>query len=325
MSIVRWGMIGCGAVTERKSAPAYSAVPGARLVAVASRRASSARSYASRMGIEHVFEDPEELIRSSKVDAVYIATPPSSHLALARSVAAAGKPCCVEKPMAMSHFEAAEMVSAFEAAAQPLFVAYYRRSLPRFRQVRDWISRGMIGKVRHVHWSLARIPTSADLAGDLGWRTDPREAPGGYFEDLASHGLDLFDFLIGPIEQACGVTRNQQALYAVPDSVSAAWAHEDGTTGSGFWNFAAYSRADEVEIMGSIGRLHFSVFDEAPLVLETTAGIETLEIANPDPIQLHHVENMMLHLQHKERHPSTGASAARTEWFADQIVGGRRA
>jgi predicted dehydrogenase len=313
-------MVGCGAVTQKKSAPAYAKAAGSRLVAVASRRASSSQDYAMRHGIEHVFADPEELIRSPDVDAVYIATPPSSHLALALRVAEAGKPCCVEKPLAMSHGEAVRIVRAFEAARQPLFVAYYRRSLPRFGQVMNWLARGAIGQVRHVHWSLARTPTAADLSGELGWRTDPEQAPGGYFEDLACHGLNLFDFLLGPIDQAGGVHRNQQGLYEVPDAVAGTWSHAGGATGSGFWNFAAFERSDEVQIIGSGGRIGFSVFEEAPLVLETNSTTETIEIGNPDPIQLHHVENMILHLSGAALHPSLGDSAARTEWVADQIL-----
>ena len=70
--------------------------------------------------------------------------------------------------------------------------------------------------------------------------------------------------------------------------------------------------------------MRFSIFDEAPLILETDSGIETVEIANPDPIQLHHVENMIRHLSGAGPHPSTGASAARTEWVADRIFGRRR-
>ncbi|HEX9933279.1 MAG TPA: Gfo/Idh/MocA family oxidoreductase [Allosphingosinicella sp.] len=314
-------MVGCGAVTERKSAPAYSQLEGSRLVAVASRRVDAARSYASRHGLERVFETPDELIRSPVIDAVYIATPPSTHLALARKVAEAGKPCSVEKPMAMSHAEALEMVGAFEAAGQPLFVAYYRRSLPRFEQVRRWIGDGAIGAVRHAHWTLTRPPSAADLAGERNWRTDPREAPGGYFEDLACHGLDLFDFLLGPVVEAGGVSRTQQRLYEVPDAVAAAWAHEGGATGSGVWNFAAAGRSDRVEITGSRGAISFAVFEEAPLRLETNSGTEVLEITNPDPIQLHHVEKMMQHLAGSAVHPSLGASAARTEWVADRILG----
>lgn len=320
MDVVRWGMVGCGSVTEKKSAPAYSQVSGSQLVAVASRRPSAAQAYADRRGIERVFEHPEELIRSPEVGAVYIATPPSSHFALAMRVAEAGKPCCVEKPLAMNHREAAALVEAFKTAGQPLFVAYYRRSLPRFERVRSWIAAGAIGEVRHVHWTLARTPNPADVAGELGWRTDPKEAPGGYFEDLACHGLDLFDFLLGPIVHAGGVSGNQQGYYEAPDAVAASWAHEGGATGSGVWNFGAFKRADEVRIIGSEGEMRFAVFDKAPLVLETSSGSQTVEIPNPDPIQLHHVENMIRHLAGEALHPSTGESAARTDWVMDRIV-----
>lgn len=317
-------MIGCGAVTERKSAPAYVEAPGSRLVAVASRRAEAASDYAARKGIPHAFDDPAELIRSSEVDAVYVATPPSSHLHWASQAAEAGKPCCVEKPMAMSHAEAEALVSAFEAAGQPLFVAYYRRSLPRFRQVASWIEGGGIGEVRHVRWTLLRPPTQDDVAGTGGWRTDPREAPGGYFDDLACHGLDLFDWLLGPIAAASGVHRNQQGLYGVPDSVAACWAHEGGATGSGVWNFGASQRRDEVSILGSGGEIRFAIFDEAPLLLETGAETRVVEMADPDPIQLPHVEAMVRHLSGEAQHPSLASSAARTEWVADRILAGLR-
>lgn len=318
---IRWGMIGCGAVTRVKSAPAYSLVPGFRLAAVASRRSDAAAEYAAAHGVEHAFASPEELIRSPHVDAVYIATPPSSHLSLALEVAKAGKPCCVEKPIATSHAQAVRMVQAFDAAVQPLFVAYYRRSLPRFGQVKRWLEDSLIGEVRHVHWTLMRTPTRADLAGDTGWRTDVREAPGGYFDDLACHGLDLFDWLVGPIAEAGGSRRNQAGLYGAPDAVTGAWVHEGGATGSGGWNFAAAARSDEVRIIGARGEIGFSVFDEAPLVLKAGTDARTVEVPNPAPIQLHHVENMARHLSEGTPHPSLGASAARTARVMDAMLG----
>ncbi len=203
-------------------------VAESKLVAVAARRQSAANEYALRHGIDHVFGEIGDLIDSNLVDAVYIATPPSSHVTLALQVAAAGKPCCLEKPLSTSHAASLELVTAFHAAGAPLFVAYYRRSLPLFLQVKRWIDDGMIGSIRHVHWELTRSPTAADLAGDLGWRTNNKEAPGGYFEDLACHGLDLFDFLVGPIDQAGGISRNQLGLYDAPDAVSASWSHQGG-------------------------------------------------------------------------------------------------
>jgi 1,5-anhydro-D-fructose reductase (1,5-anhydro-D-mannitol-forming) len=79
VSEVRWGMVGCGAVTAHKSAPAYRQAVEYNLVAVASRDPSKAESYARRHGMALAFESPEALIQSPKIDAVYIATPPSSH------------------------------------------------------------------------------------------------------------------------------------------------------------------------------------------------------------------------------------------------------
>ena len=321
MATVNWGMIGCGDVAERKSAPAFGQVAGSTLLAVSSRTFSSAQGYAARHGVGLVLEDPLELIRSPDVDAVYIATPPSSHLALAQQVAAAGKPCCVEKPIALTHADALSMVDAFRAASQPLFVSYYRRSLPRFNQVKQWIADGTIGQVRHVHWRLTRTPSAADIAGKLAWRVDPQEAPGGYFEDLACHGLDLFDYLIDPIAKAVGVSSNQQGIYSVPDAVSAAWKHDGGATGSGYWNFAASAPSDDVQITGSQGSVRFSIFEDSPLILEAEGNRRTIEIPNPDPIQLHHVENIMQHLSGAEPNPSTGASAARTALVTDLIFG----
>jgi predicted dehydrogenase len=221
--------------------------------------------------------------------------------------------------MANSHAEAEDMLSAFEAAGQPLFVAYYRRSLPRFQRIRDWVHEGLIGESRHVHWTLMRPPSAQDLAGEKLWRTDPHEAPGGYFDDLACHGLDLLDFILGPIQEASGIRSNQQGLYAVPDAVAGTWRHRDGAQGTGCWNFGAHHSYDRAMIIGSAGRIEFSVFDEAPISLETRSISTAVEIPNPDPIQLYHVESMVRHLSGEERHSSMGASAARTAMVVDRL------
>ncbi|MBP0600208.1 Gfo/Idh/MocA family oxidoreductase [Herbaspirillum sp. LeCh32-8] len=321
MSALRWGIIGCGAVTERKSGPAYQQTPGFTLAAVMRRDAALAADYAQRHGVPRWFDDADALINDPDIDAVYIATPPDTHLHYARKVAAAGKPCCVEKPMAPSHAECLAMLAAFEQAGVPLFVAYYRRSLPRFEQVRAWLAEGRIGAPRHIHWQLARTPGPDDLAGTYRWRTDASIAPGGYFDDLASHGLDLFCHFFGKVAQATGSSTNQQGLYSARDAVAASWIYRNGVTGSGSWHFGSFERADRVEITGSGGKIVFSVFDEHPLQLITAGGVENMEIANPPHIQLHHVANMCAHLSGGARHPSCGDSAAHTAWMMDCILG----
>lgn len=173
MPPVRWGMIGCGSVTERKSGPAFYKAPGSALVAVMGRRLEAVRDYAARHGIARFYTDAQALIDDPEVDAVYIATPPDSHHAYSLRVAAAGKHCCVEKPMALNTAQSLEMQQVFQRAGLHLFVSYYRRSLPRFQQVRQWLRDGRIGEVRHLSWTLTKAPSEADRNGGRNWRTDP--------------------------------------------------------------------------------------------------------------------------------------------------------
>src|SRR5262247_1692343 len=102
---IRWGMIGTGDVTEIKSGPALQKAAGSSLVAVMRRDRAKAEDYARRHGVPRVHSTAQALIEDPEVDAIYIATPPSTHAPLALQVAAARKPCLVEKPMAMNHAE----------------------------------------------------------------------------------------------------------------------------------------------------------------------------------------------------------------------------
>src|SRR5512132_245461 len=120
-----------------KSGPGFQKAEGSGLVAVMRRDAAKARDYAARHAVARAYDRADDLINDPSVDAVYVATPPSSHRDLALRVAAAGKPCLVEKPMALNHRECLEMVDAFARARVRLWVAYYRRALPRFLTARD--------------------------------------------------------------------------------------------------------------------------------------------------------------------------------------------
>ncbi|THH34610.1 Gfo/Idh/MocA family protein [Neolewinella litorea] len=319
---LRWGIIGCGDVTEVKSGPAYQLTKGFELSAVMRRDAGKLRDYARRHGVGKAYTDAEALINDPDIDAVYIATPPDTHAHYALRVAAAGKPCCVEKPLAPSYAESRAIHEAFESRGVPLFVAYYRRSLPRFVQVATWLREGRIGVVRHINWQLYKPASETDLSGDYNWRTDPAVAPGGYFDDLASHGLDLFIHYLGDIAQVQGISLNQQGLYGAKDAFCACWMHENGVTGAGSWNFGCSRTEDRVEIHGSEGKIRFSVFAEAPVVLDTGGDPKELWIRHPKHVQLPHVDNMRKHLlEEGYTHPSTGRSAAHTSWVMDRILG----
>ncbi|MGX1110797.1 1,5-anhydro-D-fructose reductase (1,5-anhydro-D-mannitol-forming) [Pseudoalteromonas sp. MBR-15] len=317
---IRFAIIGCGAVTEVKSGPAYQQTDGIELVGVTRRDLNKARDYARRHHVPKVFASPSELINDAQVDAVYIATPPDSHKTFALEVAAAGKPCCIEKPLAPSYEDSLAIVEAFKEAKQPLFVAYYRRSLPRFNKVKSLIESGAIGKVRHVSWHLSKPASALDLSREYNWRTDKQIARGGYFDDLASHGLDLLAYLLGDFEKVHGFCANQQGLYSAFDAITAHWHHKSGITGCGSWNFACANRFDDVIIYGSEGEICFSVFDEKPIELNNTLGIRQLSIENPTHIQQFHVENMAQFFDFGAPHPSTGVTALHTSWVMEQIL-----
>ncbi|MBT3290952.1 MAG: Gfo/Idh/MocA family oxidoreductase [Victivallales bacterium] len=318
---VRWGIVGCGDVTEVKSGPAYQDTEGFELAAVMRRTAGKAKDYAQRHGVPKYGTDADELIQDNKIDAVYIATPPDSHRHYALKVAAAGKPCCIEKPMSPCYADSLAICEAFQEKGLPLFVAYYRRSLPRFEQVKTWLDEGRIGEVRNVTWQFHRPPSKSDLAKAENWRTDARVAPGGYFDDVASHGLDLIVYLLGDVREATGFSTNQQELYTGKDAITGSWLHESGATGSGSWNFAAGNGKELVEVLGSTGKIEFSVFREAPLELTDGDGHQELLIEHPKHIQIHHVRKMRDCLRGEAEHPSTGLTATHTSWLMDKILG----
>ncbi|TXD53538.1 MULTISPECIES: Gfo/Idh/MocA family protein [unclassified Polaribacter] len=315
-----WGIIGCGSVTEIKSGPAYQKVDGFNLHAVMRRDIEKAKDYAFRHQVPKFYGDADALINDPEIDAIYIATPPDSHTFYALKVAAAGKVCCIEKPMATAHKECLQINAAFDAKNIPLFVAYYRRSLPRFNQIKSWINENKIGQVRHVNWHLSKPANDIDISKKYNWRTDYTIAKGGYFDDLASHGIDLLIHFLGDIKNAQGIATNQQGLYTAMDAITSSWLHTSGVTGSGSWNFGSEKREDLVQIYGEKGKISFSVFDENPIVLEHGNHKETLSIEHPENIQLFHVQNMQHHLAENNKHPSTGKTAAQASWVLESIL-----
>ncbi|WP_010521539.1 Gfo/Idh/MocA family protein [Aquimarina agarivorans] len=318
--VYKWGIIGCGDVTEVKSGPAYQKVASFELHAVMRRNVEKAEDYAKRHNVPKFYGNADDLINDSEIDAVYIATPPDSHLEYALKVANVGKICCIEKPMAPDYASCKKIVDTFTKLDVPLFVAYYRRSLPRFLKIKTLIDENAIGKIRHINWTYTRPPKTADLNDAYDWRTDVSIAYGGYFNDLASHGLDLFIYLLGDVIEAKGIAINQQNLYSSKDAVVGNWLHQSGITGSGSWNFGTDIVQDAVDIIGEKGKISFSVFKHHPIVLHKDDKQQTFEIGHPENIQLYHVKNMEKFLVHGTVHPSTGETGAHTTWVMDKIL-----
>lgn len=324
MKTIRWGIIGCGDVCEVKSGPGLQKARGSALVAVMRRDAGKARDYAARHGVPRWYDDADALIADPEVDAAYIATPPGNHLEYTRQVAAAGKPVYVEKPMARTHAECREMIECCKLAGVPLFVAYYRRCLPRFLAVKEALDRGHIGQPQSAHVNFRRPPAPKELGQDKPWRVDPAQSGGGHLWDMGSHALDFLDYLLGPIAQASGYAANFAGLYAPEDSVCGSFVFANGCLGTGTWGFACGVTEDSMEIIGSEGKISFSVFGTEPPVLQANGSREALEAATPEHVQQPLIQTIVDQLNGIGHCPSTGESAARTNRVLERLVGSDR-
>ncbi|OMF23238.1 oxidoreductase [Paenibacillus sp. FSL H8-0548] len=322
MKMVRWGIIGCGEVTEVKSGPAFQIAEHSVLQAVMRRSGELAKDYAERHQVPEWFDKAEAIIHHPEIDAVYIATPPSSHMTYALMCAQAGKPVYVEKPMGMNSDECTEMLRACKDAGTALFVAYYRRALPKFIQIKEWVQEGRIGEVCFVKATHYAPPSEEEKAGKaVSWRVDPALSGGGKFVDVASHTLDIFDFILGPISKAQGVAANQGGLYAADDIVSAQFTFESGVHGTGVWCFASFDYYEMNEIVGSQGRILFSTFGNEPVVLQTESEKIEVQFEMPKHIQQPLIQSVVDELIGKGLSPSTGESAMRTNRVMDAIYG----
>lgn len=323
MKEIRWGFIGCGEATEKKSGPAFSLVPGSRVTAVMSRHRDKARSYAERHNIPHWYDDAMKLVNDPDVNAVYIATPPSSHATYAIMAMKAGKPVYIEKPLAASYVDCQRINHVSEETGVKCYVAYYRRYLPYFQKVKELIDNGAIGRVMNVQIRFAAPPRDLDYnKQDLPWRVQKDIAGGGYFYDLAPHQLDLLQTFFGPITHVHGFCDNRGGLYQTEDTVSATFMFHDHLPGSGSWCFAAHESAktDRIELIGTNGQICFSVFTYEPIALHTLSGREEIVVPNPEHVQLPLITSIVEELQGTGHCDCDSVSGTGVNWVMDRIL-----
>jgi predicted dehydrogenase len=317
--ILHWGIIGCGDVTEVKSGPAFNKIDGSRLVAVMRRDGGKAADYARRHGVPRWYDDAQRLIDDPDVNIVYIATPPGSHAEYACRVAAAGKPCYVEKPMARNAVEGERMVRAFADAGQKLFVAYYRRRLPTFVRAAQLIQDNAIGTVTGVSHRHASPAHRRSNCSDF-WRVNVEQSGGGLFMDLASHVFDVLDMLLGPFSNVSANAANVASAYDAEDVVSVTWRFPAGSVGSSIWNFASDVSEDVIEISGTDGRITFSAFSARPVRLIRGGKVDEFPEPYPPHVQQPLIQSIVDDLNHRGPCPSTGESALRTQRVLDTCL-----
>jgi predicted dehydrogenase len=200
-----------------------------------------------------------------------------------------------------------------------LFVAYYRRAMPRFATVRNVLDGGRIGELRSVSIRNEK-PGRGNAPADEGWRVDPTISGGGHFVDLGSHTLDLLDSLLGPVIHASGVATNRSRRYLAEDHVTAAFSFRSGVEGVGLWNYDSFQDTDQVEVIGTEGALRFSSFADEPLRLHTARGVEHIDAPYPEIVQLPLIQAVVDALTGRGAPPSDGYSALRTARVIDTLL-----
>lgn len=258
---IKWGIIGCGDVTEVKSGPAFNKIMNSSLVAVMRRDGLKAKDYAMRHGVPKWYDSANQLIDDPEVNAIYIATPPAQHEEYTILALAAGKPVYVEKPMTLNSASAIRMRDAAEKYNVKLTVAHYRRAQPMFLKVKSLLESQAIGEVKVVQLQMLQLPKSNLIANtDTNWRLNPAISGGGLFHDFAPHQLDLMIHFFGEVKRSSGMSLNQGSTYGVDDMVTGHILFRNGVVFNGTWCFSVATQTDLCEIIGTAGKISFPMF-----------------------------------------------------------------
>jgi len=323
MNEIKWGIIGCGDVTEVKSGPAFNKVAHSKLVAVMRRDAAKAEDYAKRHGVPKWYSNAQDLINDPEVNAIYIATPPLQHEEYTIVALAAGKPVYVEKPMALNSQAAQNMAHAAHQYDVKLVVAHYRRAQPLFLKIKSLLATNTIGEVRFVDLKMLQPKASNIIANsEENWRINPAISGGGLFHDLAPHQLDLMLYYFGEVKQFNGLANKKDATEPVEDLVTGHILFESGVVFNGLWCFSVpeNEQTDICEIYGSKGKISFSVFGQTIKV--NLNGEEEMIHFEPLPhVEQPMIEQVVTYFRGGSENPCSAEEALKTMKLMDGFTG----
>ena len=324
MDSIRWGMIGCGDVTEVKSGPAFNKVSNSSLVAVMRRDADKAKDYAKRHNVPKWYSDANNLINDDDINAIYIATPPAFHEEYAIAAINAGKPVYIEKPMALD-FESANMIAKVANEKNiKVSIAHYRRGQPLFNKVKQLLKDKIIGDVRFAKLEFYKkpLPPEALKIPKVAWRVNPAIAGGGLFHDIAPHQIDLMYWLFGEIEKASGYSNNQSKIYDADDIVSGNILFKSGVVFNGLWcfNVAEENVKDYCEIQGSKGKICFPVFEHKKIEIIKNGKTENILFEPLEHVQQPLIQKVVDYFLDKGPNPSSAEDGATVMYLLDQFT-----
>jgi predicted dehydrogenase len=231
--VVRIGLVGCGRAAERLHVPAIGPSTGTSLNGVYDPLPARRELIASMHDRCSVFETIEALVQSDEVDAIIVATPPESHASVAALALRKGRPVLIEKPLASSVKEGAELQRLQADSAALAMVGMNRRAWEPAVKLRTEIARRRAGRVQ------VRMAITSDIAG---W--SPLVSAADPLDDLSTHQLDLLRFLLG-----CDIAKTEAAEIQ-PGEYQLSVEMEDGTTAT---CTAAYRSPSMESIEVSVG------------------------------------------------------------------------
>jgi len=190
MSNFNWGILGPGGIA-RAFAKDIQLLDGHTVAAVGSRTLGNAQDFAKTFG-GISYGSYQELVEDPLIDAIYVATPHPWHKENVIAALDAGKPVLCEKPFAVNAREAQEMVDTAQANNLALMEAMWSRFLPHYKQVREIVASGVLGKILSVH---------ADHGQRLADQNIPRlvepALAGGALLDLGIYPVSFAHMILG--------------------------------------------------------------------------------------------------------------------------------
>ena len=318
---INWGIIGCGDVTEVKSGPAFNKVPNSKLVAVMRRNAEKARDYAQRHDVEKWYDDADDLINDPEVNAIYVATPPLNHEEFAVKAMKAGKPVYLEKPMAIDATASQRIEQVALETGAKISIAHYRRQQPLFLMIKKLLQEKAIGDVQLVDLNLLQ-PHQSDMITktETNWRIDPSISGGGLFYDLAPHQLDLMYYFFGEPANVSGMSLNASGYYNVDDTTKGQIVFENNVLFNGTWSFSSTERIDRCEIVGSEGKISFSVFDHNPLIIESNGNQTSISFDKLQHVQQPMIQKVVEYFLDQSPNPCSASEGVQVMKMMDAMV-----
>jgi 1,5-anhydro-D-fructose reductase (1,5-anhydro-D-mannitol-forming) len=305
--MLNWIVVGIGDITTRRVIPAIQAEPRSHLYGLVTRDPAKAEPFQVRS-----WTSLQEALSDSSVQAVYIATPVFLHAPQAIQALSAGKHVLCEKPMAMNHAEAQSMVQAAKESGMTLGVAYYRRHYPKVQRAKQLLAAGVIGQP-----VLAELTCHLWLDGSdshRSWLTDPAKAGGGPLFDIASHRIDVLNFLFGQPLRATGHLSNAVHHYGVEDNATVMIEYEGGVRGIVDVRWHSRIRRDECRIRGTEGEMDLSPLN-GPEILYP-GGSEDLPAHDNFHIPL--LNNFVDSVLGKAPLLTSGVASSWTDWVTER-------